>query len=241
VFTGVRLRQIALVATNLEAISRDLTDAFGWRDPFHDEGVGLFGLSNAVFAVGDTFIEVVAPREPNTTAGRYLQKRGGDSGYMAIFQLADLSAARERTASLGVRVVWQADFDDIAGTHLHPKDVPGALVSLDWAEPPDSWRWAGPAWMGGSPPHPAGGISGMTVEVPDPQTTGARWAEILGVTASPAADLTTVVLPGDGQRLRFVPGAADRIGAIVSVEIDGLSTEGPVFIGGVNFSRKEPM
>jgi len=65
--------------------------------------VGQFGLTNAVFAVGDTFVEVVAPARPDTTAGRYLERRGGDGRYMAIFQVPDLAAARRRLASLGVR------------------------------------------------------------------------------------------------------------------------------------------
>ncbi|HTQ93421.1 MAG TPA: YhjD/YihY/BrkB family envelope integrity protein [Streptosporangiaceae bacterium] len=32
-------------------------------------------------------------------------------------------------------MVWTADLPDIAATHLHPGDVPGAIVSLDWAVP----------------------------------------------------------------------------------------------------------
>jgi len=84
--------------------------------------VGQFGLTNAVFAV-DTFVEVVAPARPDTTAGRYLERRGGDGRYMAIFQVPDLAPARRRLASLGVRVVWTADLPDIAATHLHPKDA----------------------------------------------------------------------------------------------------------------------
>ena len=121
--------------------------------PFHDPEVGRFGLTNAVFAVGDTFVEVVAPAPPDTTAGRYLKRRGGDGGYMAIFQVRDLAAARRRVAGLGVRVVWTADLPDIAATHLHPADVPGAIVSLDWAAPEQSWRWAGPSWTGRVPEH----------------------------------------------------------------------------------------
>ncbi len=88
---------------------------------------GSFGLQNAVFTAGDTFVEVVSPVREGTTAGRYLERRGGDTGYMAIFQ--------------------------VAGTHLRPRDVPGAIVSIDWADPPGSWRWAGPAWTGAAAPH----------------------------------------------------------------------------------------
>jgi len=30
-----------------------------------------------------------------------------------------------------VRAVWAADLPGMAGTHLRPKDLPGAIVSLD--------------------------------------------------------------------------------------------------------------
>ena len=125
VLTGPRLRQVAVVARDCDTVAGELSQAFGWAQPYHDPGVGQFGLTNAVFAVGDTFLEVVAPAAPDTTAGRYLARRGGDGGYMAIFQVPDLAAARRRLPGLGVRVVWTADLPDIAGTHLHPRDVPG--------------------------------------------------------------------------------------------------------------------
>jgi len=183
VLRGPRLRQVALVATDCGRVAAALHAAFGWDDPFHDPGVDSFGLTNAVFTVGDTFVEVVAPVRPGTTAGRYLERRGGDSGYMAIFQVPDLAVARQRVTAAGVRVVRTADLGDVAGTHLHPKDVPGALVSIDWADPPESWRWAGPAWTGTAPSHSPGGIAGVTVEVDDPGLAAARWAEVLGLAA----------------------------------------------------------
>jgi len=184
VFAGPRLRQVAIVARDRDQVAAQLRGAFGWQQPFSDPGVAQFGLSNAVFAVGDTFVEVVAPVEPGTTAGRYLGRRGGDGGYMTLFQVADLAAARRRVADLGVRVVWTADLTDIAGTHLHPKDVPGAIVSLDWADPADSWRWAGPSWTGRAPEHAPGGVTGLTIEVSDPVRAAQRWAAVLGVAAS---------------------------------------------------------
>ena len=101
---------------------------------------------NAVFPVGDAFLEIVSPVQEGTTAGRLLDKHGGDYGYMVIMQLSDLEAARARLDGLGVRVVWKADLRDAAGTHLHPKDVGGTILSLDWMDPPESWRWAGPDW-----------------------------------------------------------------------------------------------
>jgi Glyoxalase-like domain len=238
VLTGPRLRQVALVARDCGAVADELAQAFGWAQPYHDPGVGQFGLTNAVFAVGDTFVEVVAPAQPDTTAGRYLERRGGDGGYMAIFQVPDLAAARRRIAGLGVRVVWTADLPDIAGTHLHPRDVPGAIVSIDWAAPPQSWRWAGPSWTGQAPGHLPGGVTGLTVEVADPPAAARRWAEVLGIPAADG-DATVVALPDSGQRLRFIPARAGQGEGIAAVTIAGLPGGKPQVIGGVRFASEE--
>jgi hypothetical protein len=231
---GPRLRQVALAAVDCEATASQLQASFGWPDPFHDPGVGRFGLTNAVFAAGDTFVEVVAPVESGTTAGRYLERRGGDSGYMAIFQMPDLAEARRRIADAGVRVVWTADLADIAGTHLHPKDVPGAIVSLDWADPPESWRWAGPEWTGRAPPHSPGGVSGLTIEVADPVGAASRWASVLGLTCTDEGGAAAIVLEHAGQDLRFVP-ASGRGEAIIEVRLAADHPMPTVQIAGVRF------
>jgi hypothetical protein len=237
VLSGPRLRQVALVARDCDQVAGELRHAFGWAPPFRDPGVGEFGLTNAVFAAGDTFVEVVAPVQAGTTAGRYLERRGGDGGYMAIFQVPDLAAARRRVAGLGVRVVWTADLPDIAGTHLHPGDVPGAIVSLDWADPEASWHWAGPAWTGQAPEHAPGGVTGLTIEVNDPAAVAQRWSAVLGIPA--AGDGSTVRLKSAGQRLRFVPARNGQGEGITEVTIAGLPGGGPWVIGGVRFAGEE--
>ncbi len=203
--------------------------------------MGQFGLTNAVFAVGDTFVEIVAPMRPDTSAGRYLKRRGGDGGYMAIFQVPDIDLARRRFAALGVRVVWTADLPDMAGTHLHPKDVPGAIVSVDWAKPTTSWRWAGPSWTGQAPAHGAGGLSGLTIEVSDPPAAARRWAEVLDLAAADDADQGSarVELPDHGQWLRFVPARAGQGEGIAAVTISGLPGDRPTRICGVRFLPAE--
>ena len=180
---GARLRQAVLVARDLEPVSARLAQELGLGQPYADPGVGAFGLQNAVYAIGDTFLEVVSPTRPDTAAGRYLDTRG-DGGYMVIFQLDDLHAARERAAALGVRTVWQLDLPDISGTHLHPADTRGAIVSLDRADPPGSWRWGGPDWTGRESAGAPGRVVGVTIGVPDPDRVADRWAGILGTRTS---------------------------------------------------------
>lgn len=172
-----RLRQAVLAATDLDAAVTLLGDAIGLGEPFRDPGVGLFGLHNAVFALRDTFLEVVSPTQPGTSAGRLLSRRGDDCGYMLMFQVADLAAARERAAMLGIREVFEVDLDDISEVHLHPADIGGAIVSLSAPVPATSWRWGGPDWAARAAP---GDVSGVTVAVADPEAVAERWRSVIG-------------------------------------------------------------
>jgi hypothetical protein len=170
-----------LAAAELEPTASALRSALNLGEPFRDPGVGAFGLSNVVFALGDCFIEIVSPARADTAAGRYLARHGGDGGYMVIFDLEDAQGARSRAHDLGVRVVWQIALPDISATHLHPADMRGAIVSLDSSSPYGSWRWGGPQWTArigeGAPGH----LAGVTVAVADPDAVAARWGEVLGV------------------------------------------------------------
>ena len=143
----MRLRQIALVGKDLWARKADIEAVLGLGEAYLDPGVGKYGLDNQVWPIGDTFLEVVSPKQPGTTAERLLDKRGGDGGYMAIFQTDDIEAARTRFETLGVRTVSQADFDGVHMSHLHPKDVGGCIVSVDQMTPPERWEWGGPGWQ----------------------------------------------------------------------------------------------
>lgn len=227
-----RLRQAVLVARDLPQVMRELEDELGLHDPFHDEGVGHFGLANAVYAVGDTFLEVVSPQRPDTAAGRELERRGGDGGYMAMFQVADIGAARKRLAELQVRVVWETAHDDIVDLHLHPKDVPGAIVAIDAVQPSGSWRWGGPSWTAAVPDHRPGGLRGLTVAADDPDTTAARWAAVVGAEATGGE----IALDGGRQHVEFVAAAdgGDRGIVTISLALAGVAARS-VDIGGVRF------
>lgn len=176
----VRLRQAVIAAAELEPVAGALRSELGLDEPFADPGVGLFGLHNAVFALGDQFLEVIAPRQAGTAVDRWLARHGGDGGYMLIFQVPDITAARARAQELGIRSVWGADLDDISATHLHPGDMRGAIVSVDEARPPESWRWGGPDWEGRAGAGAPGSLLGVTVAVPEPDAVLARWTEVLG-------------------------------------------------------------
>src|SRR5215472_15458298 len=117
-----RLRQICLVANQLAPVIDDFKDILGLEVCFIDKGVAVFGLENSLMPVGSNFIEVVAPIKENTAAGRYLQRRKGDGGYMVICQCDshEMQQGRKaRAAAMNVRIAWEHESKRFHGMQLH--------------------------------------------------------------------------------------------------------------------------
>jgi len=210
----MRLRQIALVANALEPAVGDLAAVLGLGEPFADPGVATFGLCNAVFPIGDTFLEVVAPTQAGTTAGRLLERRRGDGGYMVIVQSDDLARDRSRVDSLGVRVAWEIDLEDAASIHLHPRDVGGAILSIDAMKPRESWRWGGPGWQQRTRTDVVARIIAAEVQAVDPDSMAARWAEVLAV---PRAGRE---LQLEDSQIRFVHDTDERGDGVSGLDLE---------------------
>jgi hypothetical protein len=211
-----RLRQVVLAADKLDAVSARLLEEVRLGEPFHDPAVGYFGLHNAVFALGDTFLEVVSPTRPETAVGRLLQRRGRDCGYMVMFAVDQLDAARERARRKRIREVFEVEFEDIAEVHLHPADMRGAIVALSRPQPPGSWRWGGPDWDQRSVPLR---VAGATIGVADPVSVERRWQSVLGAPPASAG-------------VRFVSDSADRGLLEIAIAAAGERREA-LSIGGV--------
>jgi len=226
-----RLRQAVVAAIDLDATAAGLEAHLGVHDPFIDEGVGHFGLRNAVFTLGDTFIEIVSPVQDETAAGRQIARAGGDCGYMCMFELADEQATRARVAEAGARLVHDNSHPDIVDLHLHPKDVPGAIVALNVTNPVGSWRWGGPPWAGAVPDHGAGGLRGLTVAVHDPQAVATTWSRLLGV----EADGAIIPLDAGAQTVEFVAVDPTEVERIVEVRASAPGHSGVAEIAGVRF------
>ncbi len=183
----------------MAAAERELGEALGLDVCFRDPGVGEFGLHNALFAVGDRFLEIVSPTQPGTTAGRLLDKRGGDGGYMVILQTDDLAPFRSRGDEQGIRVVYEAVTDGIVGLHLHPADLGSAIVSIDRADVPSEWPWAGPVWRDHRRADTVTDLVAVELQADDPDFTAERWARML---ARPVVDR---IIELDDATIRFVP------------------------------------
>lgn len=197
----MRLRQIALVAKDLAAARADISAVLGIDYAYDDPGVGKYGLRNAVFPIGDTFLEVVSPKEPGTTAGRLLEKRRGDGGYMVILQVDDLAKALDRVKDASARIADQRDKDGAAFTHIHPKDIGGAILSLDRMVPKERWEWGGPQWQSHVCTDTSVKLAGAELQARNPAQMAARWAKVLGREATEESGVWRILLE-DGE-IRF--------------------------------------
>ncbi len=202
----MRLRQIALLARDLDQTVADVCAVLGLEVAFRDPGVAVFGLANAVLPVGDTFLEVVSPVRDDASAARLLARRGGDTGYMVIVQVGDLAAARERMRREQVRIVFEHAHADghTATIHLHPRDVGGAILSLDESKPPGSWDWAGREWQRHVRRDVVTAITGATLASDDAAGLAAHWGSLLDRPAS-ALGGGVFAIALDGATLRFEP------------------------------------
>ena len=204
----MRLRQIALVAADLDAARADIGAVLGLDWAYDDPGVGKYGLRNAVFPIGETFLEVVSPKQAGTTAGRLIERRGGDGGYMVILQTDDLAAARGAIHAAGARIVDQWDGEAAAFTHIHPKDVGGAILSVDHMNPKEHWAWGGPDWRSHVRTDVSTAVVGAELQAADPAAMAARWAAVLDRSATRAGEVWTIAL--DAGEIRFVPARDGR-------------------------------
>jgi hypothetical protein len=207
--TAPRLRQAVLAVSDLEPVAERLTSQLGLGEPYADPAVAHFGLRNAVFAIGDTFLELVCPVEEGTAAGRRLERQGGDCGYMAMFQVPDVAAARGRAADLDVREVFEVDLEDITEAHLHPADIGAAIVSVSEPRPAESWRWGGPGWEERSA---EGAVTGITVAVSEPGQVRDRWTGVIGevpgvefIADDSDPGIVAIHIDRDGERLTITP------------------------------------
>ena len=204
----MRLRQIALVAQDLAAVRADISAVLGIDYAYDDPGLGKYGLRNAVFPIGDTFLEVVSPKQSGTTAGRLLEKRGGDGGYMVILQVDDLAQALGRVKSAAARIADQMDRDGAAFTHIHPKDIGGAILSLDRMVPKERWEWGGPQWQSHVCTDTSVKVAAAELQAKDPARMAARWAQVLGREAAQDAGVWRIRL--DDGEIRFVVASDGR-------------------------------
>lgn len=222
----LRLRQICLVASELRPAVEDLKAVLGIDECFHDPGVAKYGLENALLPIGRNFMEVVAPVEDGTAAGRYLDRRGGAGGYIVILQCDDVEERRKHVAELGVRIANPMDYGDFLGTQLHPRDTGGCMLEFDRQDGDivdGPWHPAGTTWEGDVRTHMTAAMTGCTLQSPDPETLATAWADILMRPMAPTE--SSFRIPLDNGFIDFVDPQDDRGEGLIGVTVEAANRE----------------
>jgi len=219
----MRLRQIALVAENLEPALADLTRVLGVKVAYRDPKIIYFGLENALLPFGGNFLEVLAPVKEGTTAGRYLERRGGNGGYMVILQCPDALAQRERITNMGIRSVYNIDTDEYRATHFHPRDLGNFLLSVDSVKPGEDftdpmcmWEPAGNDWRDFVSTEVVSDMIGAELQTDDPAELASLWSKVLDLPLSESGTDKKEIKLQNGA-LKFVKdtdGRGPGVGAI---------------------------
>lgn len=211
---SVQLRQICLVSSDIEKVVADLTDIFGVNSAYVDAGIIHFGLENNLMAFGRNFMEVVAPVQENTAAGRYLERRQGDGGYMVICQTEtkdNQDAAKQRAADQNIRIAWQSENDDISICQFHPGDMVAAFFELDWDKGEDfTGHWdpvGGTGWEDKVKTDVTDGFLGVELQAPDPAGMAEKWSAVAGI---PLDTGDGISLSLNNAFIRFVDQGDDR-------------------------------
>ena len=185
----------------------------------HRDPPNVFRMRNAVFAVGDTFLEVLQPEADDAPSSRFLARHRGPGGYMLIMQVDDLETMRQRVDALGVRIVHDEPRARIHGVtaaaiHLHPADTGGTLISFDQMDPADGWSWAGRAWQTHVHTDIVDAIVGVELMSNDADQLAERFARLVDRPLSPDGAVRL-----DGGIVTFVNGPSGTPDVLSAVDI----------------------
>jgi hypothetical protein len=208
----MRLRQICLVAPQLEPVISDIAGIMGLSVCYRDGNVAKYGLENALLPVDTILLEVVAPFQPGTAAGRFIEKTGGRGGYMAIFCCNDPDERGKHANALGVRTANVITHAPYHGVQLHPRDCRAAFIEFNHTDGSDDvlgpYPPAGPDWQKSIRKDVTQALIGVEMESPEPQALAEHWGKIIGVAAGKnGSGEPELNLPNCS--FRFVKGASD--------------------------------
>jgi hypothetical protein len=246
----MRLRQICLVAPAIEPVVGDIAAIMGLEVCYRDGNVAKYGLENALLPVDSILLEVVAPFQPGTAAGRFIEKTGGRGGYMAIFCCDDPDARGTQAGKLGVRTANIIDHAPYHGVQLHPRDCRAAFIEFNHTAGSDNivgpYPPAGPDWQKSIRKEVTQALTAVEMESPEPEVLAAHWGKIIGLPVSTGkSGEPELKLPNAS--FRFGNGASDIMSGLTfrvadvgkvrdAAKARGYAVSGDSFeLGGVTF------
>mgnify|MGYP006091425481 FL=1 len=219
---SVHLRQICLVAAELQPVVEQLTNVFDIKVCHRDPVVKQYGLENVLLPLGTDFLEVVAPIEENTAASRYLNRLGRNGGYMVILQADSKdtqTAIRSRALAARVRIAHEEERDGWSSCQLHPADMEAAFLDIEWDAQGDftgCWHPAGGLnWLQFRQKNTAVKLVGAQLNCSDPLALARLWRDILGTGVEDAEREISLI----NGKLRFAECGSREYGNLAGITL----------------------
>lgn len=217
----LRLRQICLAIDDLPRAMADIVAIFGVSLAHEDPHVAAYGVRNAVYPFGLSFIELVAPLHEQTTASRFVRRGGHRGAYMAIFNCNDPRRRANRLRAMGLRIAAEIEVENFYAIQLHPRDGRATMIELDCTMGEENLRGpyfaaGGIGWTGAIRTDVTRGIADAVIQSPAPLELCEHWARILERPYQSDSDGASIEV--ELCRLRFSAGETEALTS-VGVEV----------------------
>ena len=126
-----KIEHVALAVADLDAAVAHYRDVWG-IEVEHRERVEDQGVEEAMLPLGDSYLQLLGATGPETTVGKFLEKKGEGLHHIA-YEVPDLKAALADLKSKGVRLIDEEPRVGGRGhmvAFVHPKSNHGLLVEL---------------------------------------------------------------------------------------------------------------
>ncbi len=130
----MRLTQIdhvGIAVSDLDGAVEHYRRTFG-IEPTHRERMDDQGVEEVLFAVGESYVQLLGALGPQTPVGRFLQRRGPGVHHVA-YRVDSVDDALDDLRAGGVPLVDEEPRPGSRGTRIafvHPRGVGGVLVEL---------------------------------------------------------------------------------------------------------------
>ena len=199
-----RLRQIAFLVPDLEA-ARGLYRRYLNMEPCFSEDLSYYGVRNAVMPAGKgTFVELLQPIRDDSSAARYLARRG-PAPYLIIFETKDYTTLVPHLQSMGLRITEEPPRLQGKSAFVHPSSANGAFLQIvEVAAGADPWPSAGPIWPAVEDRALTRQLRQVAVIVRDLDKAIEHWGRMFGLQATKRFEvsftgLEIAVLPLNGK------------------------------------------
>lgn len=127
----MEIDHIAIAVSSMDDALATFKSLYG-LEPDHTEEIGSDKVSEAMLPIGNTYLQLLQPSDPESTVAKFIEKRGEGLHHIAI-RVADLEATLAHLKDQGAELLDEVPRIGGGGhrvAFVHPKTTNGILIEL---------------------------------------------------------------------------------------------------------------